>query len=341
MEFLYEYGMFVAKALTIIFAILIAVVGIIAAVSKNKEEHKEHIEIKKLNDKYEDIKFSMKSFMLNKKGLKKLEKEQKAKDKADKKASDDDEKQRIFVVDFDGDIKASAVTNLREEITAILMVARKQDEVFIRLQSPGGMVNTYGLAASQLTRIKDKNINLTISVDKVAASGGYMMACVADKILAAPFAILGSIGVVAQIPNFNRLLKKHDVDYEIVTAGEYKRTLTMFGENTDDGRRKFKEDIEDIHVLFKDFVVQNRPIVDIAKVSTGEFWFGTRAKELDLVDELQTSDDYLLAKVNEADLYSVKHVEKKNLSDKFSGFLQNVSEKVFVGWWSKSRENSL
>ena len=341
MDFLYEYGMFVAKALTIVFAILIAVIGMIAALTKNKEDHKEHIEIKKLNDKYEDIKFSMKSFMLNKKGLKKLEKEQKAKEKAEKKTPEDDEKQRIFVLDFDGDIKASAVSNLREEITAILMVARKQDEVFVRLQSPGGMVNTYGLAASQLTRIKDKNIGLTISVDKVAASGGYMMACVADKILAAPFAILGSIGVVAQIPNFNRLLKKHDVDYELVTAGEYKRTLTMFGENTDEGRRKFKDDIEDIHVLFKDFVVQHRPIVDIAKVSTGEFWFGSRAKELDLVDELQTSDDYLLEKVQQADLYSVKHVEKKNLSDKFSGFLQNVSEKVFVNWWSKSQENSL
>ena len=341
MEFLYEYGMFVAKALTIVFAILISVVGIIAALSKNKEEHKEHIEIKKLNDKYEDIKFSMKSFMSNKKGLKKLEKEQKAKDKADKKATNDEERQRIFVLDFDGDIKASAVTNLREEITAILMVARKQDEVFVRLQSPGGMVNTYGLAASQLTRIKDKNINLTISVDKVAASGGYMMACVADKILAAPFAILGSIGVVAQIPNFNRLLKKHDVDYELVTAGEYKRTLTMFGENTDEGRRKFKDDIEDIHVLFKDFVEQHRPVVDIAKVSTGEFWFGSRAKELDLVDELQTSDDYLLDKVQEADLFSVQHVEKKNFGDKFSGFLQNVSEKLFVSWWSKSQTNSL
>jgi len=333
--------MFVAKVLTIVLAILVAVVGIIVAVSKNKEEHKEHIEIKKLNDKYEDIKFSMKSLMLNKAGLKKLEKEQKAKEKADKKAPEEDDKQRIFVVDFDGDIKASAVTNLREEITAILMVARKQDEVFVRLQSPGGMVNTYGLAASQLTRVKDKEIGLTIAVDKVAASGGYMMACVADKILAAPFAILGSIGVVAQIPNFNRLLKKHDVDYEMITAGEYKRTLTMFGENTDQARSKFKDDIEDIHVLFKDFVVQHRPIVDIAKVSTGEFWFGTRAKDLDLVDELQTSDDYLLEKVIEADLYSVKHVEKKNLSDKFSGFLQNVSEKVFTGWWSKSQENSL
>ena len=341
MEFLYEYGMFVAKVLTIVLAVLVVVVGIVVAVTKNKEEHKEHIEIKKLNDKYEDIKFSMKSLMLNKAGLKKLEKEQKAKEKAEKKAPEEDDKQRIFVVDFDGDIKASAVTNLREEITAILMVARKQDEVFVRLQSPGGMVNTYGLAASQLTRVKDKEIGLTIAVDKVAASGGYMMACVADKILAAPFAILGSIGVVAQIPNFNRLLKKHDVDYEMITAGEYKRTLTMFGENTDQARSKFKDDIEDIHVLFKDFVVQHRPVVDIAKVSTGEFWFGTRAKDLDLVDELQTSDDYLLDKVDEADLYSVKHVEKKNLGDKFSGFLQNVSEKVMNSFLSKSQENSL
>jgi len=340
-EFVYEYGMFVAKTLTIVLAVLVIVVGIILSIVRNKEERQEHIEVKKLNDKYDDITHSMKSIILNKDGIKKLEKEHKAKLKAEKKASQDEEKQRIYVVDFDGDIKASAVSNLREEITAILMVARKQDEVFVRLQSPGGMVNTYGLAASQLTRIKDKDINLTISVDKVAASGGYMMACVADKIIAAPFAILGSIGVVAQIPNFNRLLKKHDVDYEMITAGEYKRTLTMFGENTDQARSKFKDDIEDIHVLFKDFVSQHRPIVDIVKVSTGEFWFGTRAKDLELVDELQTSDDYLLGKVKEADLFSVKHVEKKNLGDKFSGFLQNVSDKVITGWWSKSRENSL
>jgi len=340
-EFLYEYGMFVAKTLTIVLGVLVVVVGVIVALTKSKEDRDEHIEIKKLNDRYSEITFAMKAYMSSKDELKKLEKAEKAKEKAMKKAPSDEEKQRIFVVDFDGDIKASAVSDLREEVTAILMVARKQDEVFVRLQSPGGMVNTYGLAASQLTRIKDKEITLTISVDKVAASGGYMMACVADKILAAPFAILGSIGVVAQIPNFNRLLKKHDIDYEMITAGEYKRTLTVFGENTDEGRGKFKEDIEDIHVLFKDFVSTHRPVVDIVKVSTGEYWFGTRAKELDLVDELKTSDDYLLDKVNEADLYSVKHVEKKKLSDKFSGFLQNVSEKVVTGWWSKSRENSL
>ncbi len=342
MDFLSDYGMFVAKTLTIVLSILVVVIGILVAVTRGKEHHAEaQIEITKLNDKYEDVSMSMKSLMLGKDELKKAEKEHKEKEKAAKKAKDTSDMQRIFVLDFDGDIKASAVTHLREEITAILMVARKQDEVFVRLQSAGGMVNTYGLAASQLKRVRDKDIHLIISVDKVAASGGYMMACVANNILAAPFAILGSIGVVAQLPNFNRLLKKHDVDFEMVTAGEYKRTLTMFGENTDESRKKFKEDIEDVHVLFKDFVKNERPVVDIEKVSTGEYWFGTRAKELALVDELKTSDDYLLEKVNYADLYSVKHVEKKSLSDKFSGFLQNVSEKVLLGLQTKTNENRL
>lgn len=342
MEFLSEYGMFVAKALTIVLGILVVVIGIIVTATRSKEHHEQaHIEISKLNEKYENTSMSMKSLILSKDEMKKAEKEHKEKEKAAKKVKDSSDKQRIYVLDFDGDIKASAVGALREEITAILMVARKQDEVFVRLQSAGGMVNTYGLAASQLKRIRDNDIHLTISVDKVAASGGYMMACVANNIIAAPFAILGSIGVVAQLPNFNRLLKKHDIDFEMITAGEYKRTLTMFGENTDESRKKFKDDIEDVHILFKDFVKHERPIVDIEKVSTGEYWFGTRAKDLALVDKLKTSDDYLLEKVKEADLYEVKQVEKKSLGDKFSGFLQNVSEKVFVSWQTKNNESRL
>jgi len=341
-EFLSEYGMFVAKTLTIVLSILVVVVGIIVAATRGKEHHDQaQIELTKLNEKYDEVSMSMNSLMLSKDEMKKVEKEHKEKEKSEKKVKSTADKQRIFVLDFDGDIKASAVTHLREEITAILMVARKQDEVFVRLQSAGGMVHTYGLAASQLKRIRDKDIHLTISVDKVAASGGYMMACVANNILAAPFAILGSIGVVAQMPNFNRLLKKHDVDFEMITAGEYKRTLTMFGENTDESRQKFKEDIEDVHVLFKDFVKHERPIVDIEKVSTGEYWFGTRAKDLALVDELKTSDDYLLEKVKEADLYKVTQVEKKSLGDKFSKFLQTVSEKVLLGLQTKTNENRL
>lgn len=340
MDFLIEYGMFVAKSLTIVLAILIVVVGIIASATKSKDQSKSHIEVSKLNEKFDDSRALINSEMLGKDALKKFEKQQKSKLKAAKK-EEDAEKQRIFVIDFEGDIKASAVTSLREEITAILLVARKQDEVFVRLQSPGGMVNTYGLAASQLKRVKDKGIPLVISVDKVAASGGYMMACVGDKILSAPFAILGSIGVVAQIPNFNRLLKKHDIDYEMITAGEYKRTLTIFGENTDQARSKFKDDIEDIHVLFKDFVSEQRPIVDIEKVSTGEYWFGTRAKELELVDDIKTSDDYLLEKSEGTDLFHIKYIEKKNLGDKFSHFLQRVADQTITGWWSKSKENEL
>lgn len=341
MEFLSEYGMFLAKTLTIVLGILVVIVGVIASASRNKEQDAGHVEVNKLNDKLDEMSLDVQSKILSKDEVKKLEKEQKAKKKSEKKHKSDENDERIFVLDFDGDIKASAVTNLREEVTAILMVARKTDEVFVKLQSAGGMVNTYGLAASQLKRIKEKDIKLTISVDKVAASGGYMMACVADKIIAAPFAILGSIGVVAQLPNFNRLLKKHDIDYEMVTAGQYKRTLTVFGENTDEARSKFKEDIEDVHVLFKDFVSHERPVVDIDKVSTGEYWFGTRAKELDLLDELQTSDDYLLEKYKSANIYTVAFVEKKKLGDKFSAFLQTVSNKVFVNWWSQARENSM
>lgn len=342
MEFLSEYGMFLAKTLTIVLGILVVIVGIIAAASRTKEEHeKGHIEVVRLNDRLDDMCLGIQNVVLSKDESKKLEKELKAKKKAEKKHKADEKKDRVFVLDFDGDIKASAVTSLREEITALLMIARPSDEVFVKLQSAGGMVNTYGLAASQLKRIKDKDINLTIAVDKVAASGGYMMACVADKIIAAPFAILGSIGVVAQLPNFNRLLKKHDIDYEMITAGQYKRTLTVFGENTDEGRSKFKQDIEDVHTLFKDFVSNERTVVDIDKVSTGEYWFGTRAKELNLVDELLTSDDYLLEKYKSADIFRVTYVEKKKLSDKFSSFLQNVSNKMFVNWLSQTRENNV
>jgi len=333
--------MFVAKTLTIVLGILLVVVGVLVAASRSKDHGEEHIEITVMNDEYDETSTFMKSVILNKNELKKFEKEQKAKKKAEKKSGPDDEENRVFVLEFEGDMKASAVENLREEITAVLMVARKQDEVFVKLQSPGGMVTTYGLAASQLKRIRDHDLKLTVSVDQVAASGGYMMACVADHIIAAPFSIIGSIGVVAQMPNFSRLLKKHDIDYELITAGEYKRTLTMFGENTDEGRSKFKEDIEDIHVLFKDFVSHERPVVDIKKVSTGEYWFGVRALELDLVDELKTSDDYLMAKVRDAKLFKVERVKKKGISDKFSGMLQLMLDKSLNVWWSKTRENQI
>ena len=217
----------------------------------------------------------------------------------------------MFVLNFHGDIRATAVTSLREEVTAVLTAAQPEDEVLVRLESAGGLVHGYGLAAAQLLRIRDRRLKLTVAVDKVAASGGYMMACVADRIIAAPFAILGSIGVIAQLPNFNRLLKKHDVDFEQFMAGEHKRTVTLFGENTDKGRQKFQEEIEDIHNLFKDFVRNHRPQVDRERVATGEHWFGARALDCRLVDELRTSDDYLLDASASADLYEIIYTGKK------------------------------
>lgn len=321
-----------AKTVTIVLAIAAVVLFIVVMAGRKRSEEKDNIEVKKLNKKYNDMAMAMNVNMLHKEGLKKYLKDEKEKLKGIvKELKGGAQKRRVYVVNFHGDIRASAVASLREEITAILTVATEDDEVFIRLESGGGVVHGYGLGASQLMRVRDKNIPLTVSVDKVAASGGYMMACVGNRIMAAPFAIIGSIGVIAQVPNFNKVLKKHDIEYDQFTAGEFKRTVTMFGENTDEAKAKFREEIEDIHALFKDFIVQHRPDVDIVKVSTGESWPGTRALEKNLVDELKTSDDYLLESSKDADIYEVKYVSKKSLGEKIGFQMQLLVDKFQYG----------
>jgi serine protease SohB len=309
MEFLSEYGMFLAKAATLVIAALALVGGIVALVARGsgEPESRGRLDIRHLNGDYDHMALALKSAILPKKAFKQFQKQQKAREKQQEKI----ERRRVFVLNFHGDIRAVAVASLREEVTAVLTAAQPEDEVIVRLESAGGLVHGYGLAAAQLLRIRDRRLKLTVAVDKVAASGGYMMACVADRIIAAPFAILGSIGVIAQLPNFNRLLKKHDVDFEQFMAGEHKRTVTLFGENTDKGRQKFQEEIEDVHTLFKDFVKTHRPQVDLEKVATGEHWFGARALESRLVDELRTSDDVLLDASASADLYEVVYTGKK------------------------------
>lgn len=338
MEFLYEYGLFFAKIVTFVIAFAVVVALIVSAGQKNKGGGDGTISVTKLNERYDEMKDTLKSVVFDDETLKEEAKEQKAQHKADKKqkkrlknSKDADVtaktyKKRLYVLDFDGDIKASEVESFREEITAVLSLATEEDEILVKLESSGGMVHSYGLASSQLSRIRDKGIPLTVCVDKVAASGGYMMACVAEKICAAPFAIIGSIGVVAQLPNFHRILKKNDVDYEMFTAGEYKRTVTMFGENTEKGREKFTEDLESTHELFKDFVTAQRPVVDIDKVATGEIWFGSQAKEQKLVDELITSDDYITAQLDTADIYSLQYVLKKSFSEKLGFSIQSGIE---------------
>jgi len=331
-EFFLNYGLFLAKTATIVVAIVMVVLFIFIMAGRKQAGKKEIIEVKKLNKKYDDMARVMNASMLQKAGLKKYLKEEKERLKGiHKDKKDKNQRKRIYVLNFHGDIRASAVSSLREEITAILMVATNNDEVFVRLESGGGVVHGYGLAASQLMRLRDKNISLTVSVDKVAASGGYMMACVGNRIIAAPFSIIGSIGVIAQIPNFHKVLKKHDVDFDQFTAGEFKRTVTMFGENTEEAKAKFREEIEDIHVLFKDFIVQHRPDVDIVKVSTGESWPGTRALERKLVDELKTSDDYLLENSKHADIYEISYVSKKSLIEKIGFQFQRLVDKWQYG----------
>ncbi|WP_430228975.1 protease SohB [Nitrosomonas communis] len=331
-EFFTNYGLFLAKTVTIILAIIAVALFFAFMSSRKRSGKKESIEIKKLNKKYDDMAMAMNASILHKNGLKKYLKEEKEKLKGIVAGTNNGiPKKRIYVLDFHGDIRASAVSSLREEITAILTVATENDEVFVRLESGGGIVHGYGLGASQLMRIRKKNIPLMVSVDKVAASGGYMMACVGNRIMAAPFAIIGSIGVIAQIPNFNKVLKKHDIEFEQFTAGEFKRTVTMFGENTNEAKAKFREEIEDIHLLFKEFIVQHRPEIDIVQVSTGESWPGTRALEKKLVDELKTSDDYLLESSKDADIYEIKYISKKSLSEKMRFQIERLFDKAQYG----------
>jgi serine protease SohB len=321
MEFLMSYGIFAAKLVTIALVIVVGVGALVVLfVGRSHGMKEDHIDVKNLNDKYTATTLTLKSAILAPKEFKQEMKKQKQERKdSDRQKSPDSHRGRLYVCRFDGDIRASAVSSLQEEVTAILSVASSDDEVVAVLTSPGGVIHGYGLAASQLQRIRDRGIPLTAAVDKVAASGGYMMACVANKIVAAPFAIIGSIGVVAQMPNFSKLLKKHDIDYEEITAGQYKRTLTMFGENTDADREKFRAELDDAHELFKEFVAENRPDVDIATIATGEYWYGKRALEHKLVDELITSEDYLFKRSQSADIYEVTYVRRRSVVEKLVG----------------------
>lgn len=335
MQFLMDLGLFTSKVFVLVFGIAVVLMLFAILIAKARES-KALLTVEDLNEKFDEMSEGLKAHVLDEKALKLDKKEIKKREKAEKKTPV--EKKRVFILDFEGDIRASHVENLREEITALLTIAKPgNDEVVLRLESPGGMVHSYGLAASQLLRLRAAGVRLTICVDKMAASGGYMMACTADRILAAPFAIIGSIGVVAQVPNFHRLLKKHDVDFEEMTAGDFKRTVSLFGEITDKGRKKFIDQLEDTHVLFKDFVKTYRPQLDLSKVATGEYWFGERAKDLALVDDLIASDDYLFGLRKDYRLFKIEIATRKKWSEKLA---ENIAS-VVGGAWEKSLNKTI
>ncbi len=333
-EFLFSYGLFFAKLLTILLAVGVLIVLVASVGGRSRSSDRGTIEVTRLNEVLEQSREVMHACVLDpadyKASVKKKNKQEKVAAKARKAAAkraakkrgdgttvvDEKRRRRLYLIDFEGDIRASQVSALRREITAVLSLADTYDEVVVRVESGGGTVHGYGLAASQLQRIRDRNVSLTVCVDKVAASGGYLMACVADKIRAAPFALVGSIGVMAQIPNVHRLLKRYDIDVELMTAGEYKRTLTVMGENTDKGREKFLAELEEIHSQFKNFISRFRPQTNIAEVSTGEVWSGEAAMARKLVDELGTSDEYIVDACDQADVFRVKYEQRKTLSEK-------------------------
>ena len=344
MEFLANWGLFAVKLVTVlvfVFLLVSLLISLAMQAKAHNQDDKDKIKFKFTNlfnfykdnvdkldaaiDEFDESKSDKekKAYLKQKAKALKTEPQKLREDKAEriKKAEEQGEfcPEHLFVIDFDGDARASQVDELTKKVNLILAKATDKDEVIIKLTSPGGVVNGYGLCASQLERIRNKGINLVACVDTVAASGGYMMACVASKIVAAPFSYVGSIGVVAQIPNFNKVLKNHDVEYEQVTAGKYKRTLTMFGENTPEARDKFKQEITLIHNRFKAIVAKYRTKLDIENIATGEYWLAEDAKELNLVDQISTFDEYLQNRLDFTKVCAIKisidKDEKKSLKD--------------------------
>ena len=337
MDYLFDYLLFLAQAVTIVVAVLLILSAVVSLGHKRRDHEGGHLEVRKLNDRLLDLRHAVEDSILSDAELKAQRKREIKEEKAEAKAHKDAQKKaageetvkpRLFILDFDGDVEAGRTEYLRTEITAVLTLAKSQDEVLLRLTSPGGMVPHYGLAASQLHRIRKQGIPLVVAVDKVAASGGYLMAVVASKVIAAPFALIGSIGVVAEVPNVHRLLDKYDVDWDVYTAGQYKRTLTVFGENTEEGRKKFVEELEDTHALFKEFVAEHRPALDLTSVATGEAWYGQRAIEKNLVDELSTSDEYVNAACEDRDVYEVQWIEHRKPLDRILGEIRGLLARV-------------
>ena len=333
LEIFLEYGLFLLKVITVLISVIVLISFVTASKKSNTSEG---LEIENLNEKYKGLSDSLNKAVMEKDEWKKKQKSEKAIAKKNKKKKT--KKPKVYILDFIGDIKASAVPSLREEVTAILDIAKRNDQIVLRLDNHGGVVHEHGLAASQLARIREKKIHLTVVVDKVAASGGYLMASVANKIYAAPFAILGSIGVIAQLPNFNRLLDNYGVDFEQITAGQYKRNVTMFGKNTDEDREKLKDQLEEIHELFKSSVNEYRPQLDLERVATGEHWYGSKALELGLIDEIKTSDELLIEMAKKYEIFSVKLKVKKPLKKRLLSNIDSLLEKVDDIRWKKRFE---
>ena len=336
LDYLYDFLLFFAKSFTLV---LVCVAGIIAIllVAARQKARRGQLEFEDLSADYRQTCEQLQAQLLSPDALKQRAREQKQEAKARKKQALASVEPRLFVIDFKGGVEAKEVASLREEVTAILAVARQDDEVLVRVESGGGVVHGYGLCASQLQRIRARGLRLTVAIDKVAASGGYMMACVAQHIMAAPFAIVGSIGVVAQLPNFHRLLQKHDIDFEQHTAGQYKRTLTLFGENDDAGREKFRAELESVHQQFKQFVGQHRPRVDLTAVATGEHWLASEALAFNLVDELKTSDDYLQENYAQRQVVRLKFKQPKRLGERLAGQASTLLTDSVINVWQRLR----
>ncbi len=327
MNFWIDFGGFALRSFWIAAMIALVVVIPIIFGARTQKRREEDVKVSSLDERFDLMEAQIRVATDGAKGAKAFLKERKKAAKLH-----DDSAKRVYLVAFKGDPMASGHAAFARKITAALMAARAgKDEIVVTLHSPGGLVSAYGLMAAQMQRVRRAGVELTACVDQVAASGGYMMAVVANRIVAAPFAVVGSIGVVAQVPNVNRLLKKIDVDYEELTAGEHKRPISVLAPITDEGREHFRHKLEETHVAFKDFVRENRPALNVEAVGDGDYWYATDALKLGLIDAISTSDEYLMNQRGKARLFVSDAPEKKTLMKALFGRLGEAGARMIGG----------
>lgn len=244
----------------------------------------------------------------------------------------------LAVLTFVGDIGAKQYKSFGQLIDEVIINKSEIDEVVVVVNSPGGAVSPYGNVYSQMERVRDAGLKLTVCIDVVAASGGYLMSLPAHKIIAAPFSMVGSVGVMAFVPNLRGLLEDYNINPRTFTAGKYKRTVSLTDEATEEEVEKFKQQLNAIHRLFLEAVKKYRKDVKMEVVETGEHWTARESVELGLglVDDIATSQQYLLEANRDRDLIILSQKRGFWEGGLLSRFVQGVIEKIELRLFGQS-----
>ncbi|WP_343192796.1 S49 family peptidase [Buchnera aphidicola (Taiwanaphis decaspermi)] len=302
MEFIYSYILFIIKTLSVLFFLhLFSKIIIIYILKKNDIYLNNTLKVELLNNHYKklknDLSFFQKKKIINQKNVY-------------------NKKSNLYILDYNDKIKKNKIKKLREEISSIILVAKKNDEVLLRLENTSDIVYEYGLVIAQLQRLRKKGIKLIISIDKIVSNGGYIIACVADHISASPFSIIGPINIVVNIPNIDKYTQTSNLNNQLNDCNTFTK-LTLIKNNTKIYVNKIFNKLDIKKYIRNSFIKDMRPSLNLNKIFNQNYWIGENAINEKLIDSINTSDDILFSKKDTHNLLKIKYVYKSNIVEKY------------------------